>query len=489
MRNLYSKLILAFFVLVIMVLFSTDSFIYDRYGCSDSQCFFMSGKALMNGLKPYAEFADSKGLLLWVIYGIGYLISPTSLIGVWLLSLIAVGLAFYYLYKIAYLYLEDVNKSVLSVVLTSLALFNPWFHNETRAETFCWPFTLMSVYYTLLYSQRKNLDNRKQLLIGFAIGISVAACLMIKFTIAAMALICPLIVFYIAVKRKAFLHFFLSFVAGFSLIVLPSLIYLLTVGCFMDFIHEYFFVTTLTSIDDSLLTCIIVYLLDWKCMIQCVRDPGSCMCIVYLIGAYALCRVSKVKNSWIPFLIAFWFLSISVYHSWWIYYLESFTVFSIFGFIFLIKKYNFINSIKYSSPIWSISVLLILSIVWRTDEGTYYVWQKDKLKDYLVVENLISQMEHPLIVNYCIEAGFGKTAESLPACKYWTWQLNSTEEMAANRLEAISFGKADFVITRKKKTLPFDQPADEMLQEMGYVECLQELGIDYRIFGRKKELH
>ena len=43
---------------------------------------------------PYLDFADSKGLLLWLIYGIGYLISPTSYIGVFWLSIIAYTITF-----------------------------------------------------------------------------------------------------------------------------------------------------------------------------------------------------------------------------------------------------------------------------------------------------------------------------------------------------------------------------------------------------------
>jgi hypothetical protein len=53
----------------------------------------MCGKALLNGMVPYVDFSDSKGILLWFIYGIGYLIDNYSDVGVfWLacLNLLAV---------------------------------------------------------------------------------------------------------------------------------------------------------------------------------------------------------------------------------------------------------------------------------------------------------------------------------------------------------------------------------------------------------------
>ena len=33
----------------------------------------------MNGLTPYVDFTDSKGPLLWLIYGIGYLRAPATM--------------------------------------------------------------------------------------------------------------------------------------------------------------------------------------------------------------------------------------------------------------------------------------------------------------------------------------------------------------------------------------------------------------------------
>ena len=49
------------------------------YGHNDSAWFFMCGKAVMNGLTPYVDFTDSKGPLLWLIYGIGYLRAPATM--------------------------------------------------------------------------------------------------------------------------------------------------------------------------------------------------------------------------------------------------------------------------------------------------------------------------------------------------------------------------------------------------------------------------
>lgn len=59
----------SFFILLVL---SPDSYIYDLYHRCDTAWFFMCGKAWMNGMVPYVDFADSKGLLLWLIYGVAW---------------------------------------------------------------------------------------------------------------------------------------------------------------------------------------------------------------------------------------------------------------------------------------------------------------------------------------------------------------------------------------------------------------------------------
>ena len=68
--RIYLSLLLYSFLILFIV--SPDSYTHDLYSRCDSAWFFMCGKAWMNGLVPYVDFADSKGPLLWLIYGVGY---------------------------------------------------------------------------------------------------------------------------------------------------------------------------------------------------------------------------------------------------------------------------------------------------------------------------------------------------------------------------------------------------------------------------------
>lgn len=83
------RAILLFFVYSFVLLFflSSDSYLYDLHYHMDSECFFICGKAWMKGMIPYVDFTDSKGPLLWFIYGIGYLLSHHSYVGVFWISI------------------------------------------------------------------------------------------------------------------------------------------------------------------------------------------------------------------------------------------------------------------------------------------------------------------------------------------------------------------------------------------------------------------
>ena len=135
-----------------LLLFSPDSIIYDPLLHHwDVSWFNTCGRAWMNGLTPYVDFADSKGPLLWLIYGIGYLISPHDYLGVFFLSILFYTGVFYYSYKTAYLFLHHKRKSMIVVFFLIASFFCTFYHNEVRAEDWCQLFITASIYRICLF--------------------------------------------------------------------------------------------------------------------------------------------------------------------------------------------------------------------------------------------------------------------------------------------------------------------------------------------------
>ena len=107
---------LSLFLWVIMLIISPDSYLHRLFIRDDSAIFFTSGKALMNGMTPYVDFADSKGPLLWLIYGIGYLLSHYDYTGVFWLSWLSYSITFIFIFKTSQLFLKDKQLAFISSV-------------------------------------------------------------------------------------------------------------------------------------------------------------------------------------------------------------------------------------------------------------------------------------------------------------------------------------------------------------------------------------
>ena len=235
------KVYIFFFLFSIFALFfySQDSYLYDLYNRTDSAWFVMCGKAWMNGMVPYVDFADSKGPLLWLIYGLGYLISPRDYTGVYWITCLWYSFIYYYTYKTADIFLKNRLKSVLCAVLMTVALFNPLFHVETRAEDFCLLFVTLSLYRTclLLYSDKvtDQMINRTFLLIG----VSFSCLFLIKFNIAAIQSILLITsCYYLYRSKQSFIKPLVNYMFGVLLVLVPFLFYFIVEGNFGAFIQE-----------------------------------------------------------------------------------------------------------------------------------------------------------------------------------------------------------------------------------------------------------
>ncbi len=170
----------SFFLLLIL---SPDSYLRDVYHRCDTAWFFMCGKAWMNGMVPYVDFADSKGPLLWLIYGCGYLINHCSYVGVFWMSCIFYTISFWFALKLSRMFVGR-NGSVVVLALLSIALFWCHYHNEVRAEDFCYPFVFGGLY--CVCRVLRGVDRDALFRLSFLLGVCMMCCLLIKWSVTLM---------------------------------------------------------------------------------------------------------------------------------------------------------------------------------------------------------------------------------------------------------------------------------------------------------------
>lgn len=63
---------------VILMIASRSSFLYPCNDWNDANSYFSVGKALFNGKMPYRDVFDQKGMYLYFLYGLAYLVAHTT---------------------------------------------------------------------------------------------------------------------------------------------------------------------------------------------------------------------------------------------------------------------------------------------------------------------------------------------------------------------------------------------------------------------------
>lgn len=476
-------LLLAFCTFLLFFI-SPDSYFNDMHTRADSAWFFMCGKAWMNGLVPYVDFADSKGPLLWLVYGIGYLLNHTSYVGVYWISCLWYSLTYLITYKTALLFLKDARKSLICTLLMTFAFFSTWFHLEIRAEDFCLLFMTWSLYRVCLLMYADQVSERDMLKSFGILGVCFAALLLIKFNVAAMQavlILCAL--YYLISEKKSWLKPFLWGMGGFCLVTLPFVIYFLIAGNFTAFLQEYLLNTlrtvevTVPNEDNILLTqlptghSLITYIFEWADIIY-MPKVGALLLLLILGGVIFLRNHNKYR--WIPLIVSMAVFAITIRHHYFYY-------FNICSFLIVFLLIGILSLFEKPMPKWSVpltTVLVFGTVVTFTilTSGFKVLFFNDNInqRDYYKVAYIMSQVEKPRLVNaYGHELGYGVPAEALPAGKYWTKQTGITPQMLNEHNDLILSGTADFIIIHKSAFERIDCVTEEQLKSAGYHEYLR----------------
>lgn len=467
----YVSILLALWAFFILFIMSPDSPIHGPYMRTDSACFFMGGKALMNGLLPYVDFSDSKGTFLWLIYGIGYLISPRSYFGVFIISVCFYSLTFYYNYKIANIFLSEKKQSIAASLLMAFAYFGFVYHFEVRVEDFSTTFVSIGLYklFEMLYCKDGGKSVRQFLIIGGCF----TPLLLMKFTIAGMyGVIILVAIWYQVRENKQFLFPLFWIISGGLLIALPFVIHLVITGTFLPFVNEYFFKTLSTA--PSMTACWANGLVEWAKMIilnKFILLEDSYLIFIILGGGLLGFYVPRYK--WVPVLVGLSFYLLSSFHFGGHYYYCICSIFLLYLFIDLMLIIRPSISKKY------VILFLVYSVIWGFCENRYgklsdyLIWHspKDKIH-YEKISSIMSEKKKPLVLYYeLLDYGFGLESEPLPAGKYWMCQNGCSPQMQKEHKELLYSAVADYVIMRK--SVLDEDITIEKLAELNYHQCYE----------------
>jgi len=471
---------LTLFVTVLLFFVSQDSYIYDFFDRVDSAWFFMCGKAWMKGLVPYVDFADSKGPVLWLIYGLGYLLDHTSYAGVYWISCLWYGLIYFITFKIARLFLKDDRKALVCTLLMSFAYFNTWFHKEVRAEDFCMLFLVLSLYRVCRLMYAGPAEDREIRRTSGILGACFGVLLLIKFNIAAMQAAFILSVLWVLIREKKKLWGpLLSGLGGFAAVTVPFVVYFLIQGNFSAFLVEYFVRTTQTVNNPSFLNWVKEFLLEWSDL--CRADIGAWLLLLFL-GGLAFAQKEKGPYRWMPLAVSLFFFVVTMRHhrvGWILYYFNSCSFLLIFLVIFVVRELGSLSGRPEPKAVVPVTaaVTFVLVSVFNFFALTNHVFAFGDAygrEVYYKVNYVMSQVKSPTLINaYLVEQGYGMPSEVLPAGKYWVEQGGMTPRMMREHEQLILSGKADFILAPYPLISEDGRITWEQLLESGYKELFR----------------
>lgn len=472
---------LALFAFIILFFISPDSYTHELYFRVDSGCFFTGGKAWMSGMVPYIDFADSKGPLLWLIYGVGYLISHYDYIGVFWLSVVSYAITYFISYKAALLLVGDKAKAFICAILMSAAFFFPHVFHEMRAENFGHLFIMLTLYHTLKLLTKRSLRTKAVCQSFFAYGIAFGATLLMKYSFTVMLVPMMLYGVYGVIRqRRKVLIPLLAATAGALTVILPFLVYFITAGNLNAFIQEYFINTMKTVTPEG--NPLVAYLHEWA---TALKTRHILVLFVMLMAGTIAIATSLNKHRLFPTLCVLFMFAIGVrhfsaYHN---YYFNAASVGLFFLFAFAVKK------IPVAWRPWKMAAVTAIVLIGTTaaviySSPTYHImfWQNNKArKDIYIIAHLVKQVENAKFINlYSCGTGIETPSGALPGCKYWILQDGATPEMEQSQAALIK--EADFVYIKFWDRAAKNGITFEKMQEMGFHLCYKLY--DARLFTK-----
>jgi len=441
----------AFFCITIC---SKNSFLYAFNDWVDGNAFFTMGKGWMNKMIPYRDLFEQKGPLLYLIYGIGYIISPKSFLGIYLLECCSFTIFLIYIYKIAKEYLKEKSSLLITVLVAVIISSSLSFVQGGSAEEFCLPLLAISFYH-FLKNMKSEMIPKSSLLIN---GLIAGLIAMIKFNLLGFWFIWMALTFFFLLYKKKIKEAFLScgyFLIGMMIPIIGFSLYFFIVGGFKDFFQSYIiFNVSSYTVKETFLRRIFNMVINIKNHMLFNKEIFY-LTITGFLGILCLKKIES--NLWVKIftLLSFIFLSVGIYIGgipYTYYYLlnEFYIIFGCITLLYFLEKGILWQKIELLGVI--IGIIIAALIPMKSENLKDIHLKKEDYVQYKFDEK-IKKVENPTLLNYdALDGGFYTASNILPNTKYFMMQNVSFERfpmILETQNKMISEKKVDFVVVRE----------------------------------------
>lgn len=488
--NNKKKIMMLFFCFglsfILLLLCSRCSFLYPFNGWDDFNSFYTMASGWANGLIPYRDLFEQKGPFLYIIFMIGYFISPGKFSGIFILEVIFLGIILYISLKIIEMFIDEKKypkgKYLILLLYGVLMTTSISFVEGGSSEEFNLLFTTITIYYIVRYLKNGDLVdiNYKHLVIcGLCCGLS----LMIKYTTVGLWFI---MMAYICIRLFILKRFKEAIFKGIIFIVMMLIpfgifsIYFYINDALIDFLDVYFYINIFKYSYES--NFISNLLMGFYNIFLVFFSNFVVVGILYLIFCYYLGK--KIKDNYKFHLSKnqLLFIGIILFNILILYYGQVFRMYAIgasfyvmlFILINFYKLYGKHKLFKYGCGIYVI-IALVLSIDFK------YITAKDSDIVQFRFADIINEVEDASILQYrAIDGGFYTASGILPSKRYFAQVNIGFDKLSKSYNEqdaAIINKEVDFVIVRvfdlEKKNTFFD------VNEVGKIKHNERINLDF----------
>lgn len=411
----------------ILFITSKNSFLYPLNDWVDANAFFTVGKGMMNGIIPYKDLFEQKGILLYFIYGIGYLISHKTFHGVFIIEVIFFSVFLYYVHKIIDLFLDKKYSYFILPVLSLLITTSRSFTHGGACEEFCLPFFAITLYYFLNYFKGNTITKKGLYLNGFLAG----CVLLIKYTLLGFWFGFMLFIFIDYLKNKKIKKSILSciyFLLGMITPILISIIYFISTNSLKEFIECYFTIN-MTAYNETSLPLMEKILNIYEGAIKSLVSNGLLIffSIILLPLFVTKLKISKsgkyslIGISLITILGLFWGMH---FYRYYMLPMFIFIIIALIGtFIYLKKYFDKINKFKYNYLLYIIVFLLIITLSYFNANYKEMIGMNKKDMFQYRYAEYISSFDNPTLLNMgYLDAGLYTTTGIIPNTRFFEVQ-------------------------------------------------------------------
>lgn len=249
--NFIYYIILFIYSFTLLFFCSQFSYLFGDFNIwPDINIYYTIGKGLWFDKIPYKDLFDHKGPLIFFLYGLGYILTPDSFQGMFVIEGLFLFISLFVVFSLSSLFLNKIlSLATACIYATCIFSFTAF---GGSAEEFILTLMLISLYFLIKFFKENKVKHPP--IYMFIHGIMLTAAFLIKLNLVVFWFFPILfILIHLLCKKeyKLFLVNSIFLLLGILSIVLPIIIFFITNNAFSEFIHSYFVVNFLYGNSNS----------------------------------------------------------------------------------------------------------------------------------------------------------------------------------------------------------------------------------------------